>query len=42
MKKLRSVLLVVALTAAMVLPVMAAPSPQATAKASKANVTAEN
>lgn len=39
MKKLRSVLLVVALTAAMVLPVMAAPSPQADAKAAKANAT---
>ena len=39
MKKLRSVLLVVALMAAMVLPVLAAPSPQATPKDAKANAT---
>lgn len=39
MKKLYSALLVVALMAAMVLPVVAAPSPQADAKAAKANVT---
>ena len=39
MKKLYSALLVVALTVAMVLPVFAAPSPQAEAKASKANAT---
>lgn len=39
MKKLYSALLVVALMAAMVLPVLAAPSPQADAKAAKANAT---
>ena len=39
MKKLYSVLLVVALTVAMVLPVFAAPSPQAEAKASVSNAT---
>ena len=39
MKKLYSALLVVALTVAMVLPVFAAPSPQADAKAAKANAT---
>ena len=39
MKKLSSALLVVALSVAMVLPVFAAPSPQATAKAAKANAT---
>lgn len=39
MKKLYNALLVIALVAAMVLPVMAAPSPQAEAKASKANVS---
>ena len=39
MKKLYSALLVVALTVAMVLPVFAAPSPQAEAKASKSNAT---
>ena len=39
MKKLSSILLVVALTVAMVLPVFAAPSPQATAKAAKNNAT---
>ena len=39
MKKLYSSLLVIALTIAMVLPVLAAPSPQADAKAAKANAT---
>ena len=39
MKKLYSALLVLALTVAMVLPVFAAPSPQAEAKASVANAT---
>ena len=39
MKKLSSALLVAALSVAMVLPVFAAPSPQATAKAAKANAT---
>mgnify|MGYP003321364370 CR=1 FL=1 len=39
MKKLYSALLVVALTVAMVLPVFAAPSPQAEAKASVSNAT---
>lgn len=39
MKKLYSALLVVALTVAMVLPVFAAPSPQAEAKAAKSNAT---
>jgi hypothetical protein len=39
MKKLYSVLLVVALMTAMVLPVMAAPSPQATAETAKNNAT---
>lgn len=39
MRKLTNALLVLALTVAMVLPVMAAPSPQADAKAAKANAT---
>ena len=39
MKKLYSALLVVALSVALVLPVFAAPSPQADAKAAKANAT---
>ena len=39
MKKLYSALLVIALVVAMVLPVVAAPSPQAEAKASKANAS---
>lgn len=39
MRKLSSALLVLALTVAMVLPVLAAPSPQADAKAAKANAT---
>lgn len=39
MKKLSSALLVLALTVAMVLPVFAAPSPQADAKAAKNNAT---
>ena len=39
MKKLYSVLLVVLLTAAMVLPVLAAPSPQANPQAAKDNAT---
>ena len=39
MKKLFSALLVVALSVAMVLPVIAAPSPQADAKAAKENAT---
>ena len=39
MRKLSSVLLVLALTVAMVLPVLAAPSPQADAKAAKSNAT---
>ena len=39
MKKLSSILMVAALTVAMVLPVFAAPSPQADAKAAKANAT---
>lgn len=39
MKKLSSILLVLALTVAMVLPVFAAPSPQADAKAAKNNAT---
>lgn len=39
MKKISSALLVLALTVAMVLPVFAAPSPQADAKAAKNNAT---
>ena len=39
MRKLTNALLVVALSVAMVLPVLAAPSPQADAKAAKANAT---
>ena len=39
MKKLSNALLVVALSVAMVLPVFAAPSPQADAKAAKSNAT---
>ena len=39
MRKLTSALLVLALTVAMVLPVLAAPSPQADAKAAKNNAT---
>ena len=39
MKKLYSALLVIALAAAMVLPVMAAPSPMAESKAAKSNVS---
>lgn len=39
MKKLYSALLVIALAAAMVLPIMAAPSPMAESKASKNNVS---
>ena len=39
MKKLSSILMVAALTVVMVLPVFAAPSPQADAKAAKANAT---
>ena len=39
MKKLSSILMVAALTVDMVLPVFAAPSPQADAKAAKANAT---
>lgn len=39
MRKLTNALLVLALTVAMVLPVMAAPSPQATAKDAKASAT---
>ena len=39
MRKLTSDLLVLVLTVAMVLPVLAAPSPQADAKAAKANAT---
>ena len=39
MKKLSSILMVAALTVAMVLPVFAAPSPQADAKAAKNNAT---
>ena len=39
MKKLSSILLVAALTVAMVLPVFAAPSPQADSKAAKNNAT---